>query len=539
MGKMKAYTVFQDFCARAWVLCILLLCSAATGSTLRGDWHRRPVDWRVSGGGRVRAIYYPEAKPPPTLAEKARHGPPAIRKKQLPAQAAARLGQPQPVVAAVIDSPPVDGFVPWIAVLITDARGDELELDAVPRTEVIGNKPAANPQTDYAIGIFDTGASASVMSYAAATAGRLFSAGLVTDNQIEVTGVTGSAYVWVSQPLGLFIDGLGALELDGRLVDTSLMVGETNVSIGIGDAVDSPNLPTAIGTPLSVYFAAEVRNDRQVAVIRDGNAVSGPDIRFYDLADPALPGYPNLIPLELRPLGGVAVQYIISLDDIFDFSPGAPSVIIGQSSQSIFFLSSVDLYEGNHTAYDKSRFMLDTGAQISVIGSRIAARLGLNPANEEFEVEIQGVTGDVITAPGFYVDKVEIPALGEWLSYTNVPVVLLDIPSPEGGTVDGIIGMNLFLEFNFLLNGSGLPSYTNPTLEFGPIPEHLAADFAPRGGDGVVDLLDLAVFIQAWLATAEPVSENWDARCDLAPAAQPDGRVNLLDLAVFAENWQQ
>ena len=100
--------------------------------------------------------------------------------------------------------------------------------------------------------------------------------------------------------------------------------------------------------------------------------------------------------------------------------------------------------------------MIDTGAQVSVISSRIAARLELDIQNPEFLEEIVDVTGTSTMVPGFYIDFIEIPALGEWLSFTNVPVILFDVSSPEGGTLDGIIGMNLFGDFNLILRGGGL-----------------------------------------------------------------------------------
>jgi predicted aspartyl protease len=118
---------------------------------------------------------------------------------------------------------------------------------------------------------------------------------------------------------------------------------------------------------------------------------------------------------------------------------------------------------------DKDRFMLDTGAQVTVIGTRIAARLRLDPAEPDFEVEIEGVTGDVVMTPGFYIESIEIPALGNWVTFKNVPVVLLDVSSPEGGTLDGIIGMNLFSEFNLVLQGGGLSMEEDPFLAFEPI----------------------------------------------------------------------
>ena len=502
----------------------------------RGDWQRRQVDWRMTGGSCIKAINYPQGKTPPIMATRGDHQTKNPRKKALPSEAVFRLAtiaqQPAAVVFAnVIDSPPVDGFIPWIAVAVTDERSDESELDAIPVTDVIGNYLADNPHSDYAIGIFDTGASIHVMGNVDATRVGLLDAGLVTSNTVEIFGVTGSVEAWVSYPLGIFIDGLGAIEPNGMLIDDSNMVGETNVSIAVGQPVlsGSPEIPTVIGSPMSVYFTAAFRNDRQITIARDGNEFTAPDIHFYEHEDPCIPIYSNFIPLELRPLGAISVQYVYDLE----FLPVSPSVITGFfPTQSIFFVSSVDLYEGDKSAIDKTRFMLDTGAQVTVIGSRIAARLALNPADPDFEVEIQGITGDTIIAPGFYIDSLDIPALGEWLSFTNIPVILLDVPSPEGGTVDGIIGMNLFVDLNFVFHGGGLFLQDDPKIEYEPI-YRLVGDIAPIGGDGSVDFLDIAAFAQAWLA--KPTSPNWNSGADLFG----DAIVNFLDFAILAEHWHE
>jgi hypothetical protein len=179
--------------------------------------------------------------------------------------------------------------------------------------------------------------------------------------------------------------------------------------------------------------------------------------------------------------------------------------------------------------------MLDTGAQITVIGSRIAARLGLRPADRDFEVDIQGVTGESIMAPGFYLDSLTIPAVGDWLEFTNVPVVMLDVFSPEGGTLDGIIGMNLFTQFNLMLRSGGFMLDDDPRLEFQRISgEPLAGDIAPASGDSRVDLQDLSAFSSAWLSDSS--SDNWNPDADLDPVPG-DGIVGISDLMVIADNW--
>jgi len=516
----------------------------------RPGWQRKEVDLRVTGGGRIKAIYYPEDEPVPTLAKQGRGRRKHLRRKALPHEAAFRLAPlaeesaaTGPIFAAVIDSPPIGGFVPLVAVAVTDKRHywADMIFDANDTNSVEGSYLTANPEADYAIGIFDTGASGHVIAHDAATQAGL-SGSYLTSTMVEISGVTGSVWAIVSQPIGIFVDGIGAIEPNGLLYDTSGMVGEWNTAIDVGDAIESPNLPTVIGSPLSVYFATEFRNDQQITATHNGQDFNSPEMFFYELSDPCCPSYPNVIPLELRPsFGAFGVQYVFDPLDLW-YSPISPSVIMGagfQPLQSVFFVHSVDLYEGDKSAIDKDRFMLDTGAQVTVVGSRVAARLGLDPADPNFEVPIQGVTGDTIMVPGFYIDILEIPALGEWLSFTKVPVILLDVFSPEGGTLDGIIGMNLFVEFNFVFRGGGMFLQDDPRIEFGPIPYHIIADIFPRGGDGVVDFLDLDVFVKAWLTTKEPRSPNWNPKCDMAPAADPDGKIDLRDFVVFANHWQE
>ncbi|MCE5255117.1 MAG: retropepsin-like aspartic protease [Phycisphaerales bacterium] len=465
MGLTKAMVRFPAVLAVSLVLALPV--QAATG-----NWQRKDVDWQAGAGRRIKGIRYPQDKPLPARTKKSA-GDSALTKSRI---SAAAVGEEM-----LVESPPVDGFVPWIAVSVTKARAADLELEAEVETSITGSYPTGvKPQTDYIIGLFDTGASAHVMGYADATRAGVYK-GLVSSSETIVSGVTGSVVVSVTYPLAVFIDGLDVIAADTLVLDQSGMMGQSNVAIVAGqDPGDLPDLPTAIGTPLSVYYTTEIRNDRPTTVERDGKTFTGPEIALYEAGDPEAPSYTNVIPLELRPLGGVSVQYVPTLDlggglgdleDILggsfgsDFPPASPSVIMGNSSQSLFFVHSVDLYEGDKSAIDKSRFMLDTGAQVSVVGSRIAARLQLDPAAPEFEVEIEGVTGEVTMAPGYYVDSLEIPALGGWFRATQVPVVFLDISSPEGGTLDGIVGMNLFVDFNLIVRGGGFFTEADPTLE--------------------------------------------------------------------------
>lgn len=530
--------------------CLLVLfagvvCLTSTVQAGRLGWEQQNVDWFAGPGGHVKSISYPQGIGLPLLVSPDTRESAMARRRAFSAEPApgydlfSNESSVPANTAQTIESPPIAGFVPWIAVAVTDERSDDYDWIAQAQGSVVGKYLTKNPQADFTIGLFDTGSSVHLMSYAAANRTGIYASNLLTPNFVELVGATSSTLAWVSHPLAVFMDGLAAVDPNGTRIDDSNMVGESNVSIIVGDkpAAGAGDLPTAIGSPMSVYFAAVVRNDRPITVTYDGNDYTGPDIHFYDPGDPQIPNYANRIPLNLIPTGAPDIEYLPDFEALiseFILQPGSPSVI-GGFLQSLFFISSVDLHDGPRSAIDKQRFMLDTGAQITVIGSRVASRLGLDPANPDFEIDIEDATGAKTIQSGFYLDSLEIPALGGWLTFTDVPVVLLDVSSPEGGTLDGIIGMNLFVDFNFVLRGGGLMGQDPPELGLERIPPRLAADIAPPEGDGKVDYRDLAALVQAWLSTS--TSPNWNARADIGPLNAPDGRVDFLDLAVLGEFW--
>lgn len=518
------------------VFFVCIFCGLAFGVPRKG-WNRKDVDIRAGNGRRIRGVYYPEGKEVFTRAE--RKG--RLKKRRLaafsqdtePESFVISSSSSSGVLVNTIESPPIDGFIPWIVVTATDERqdADDMVFDATKESSVQGSYLPDDPLRDYAIGLFDTGASAHVMGYGASQVLNVTGSRL-TGNYIEISGVTGSVLAWVSEPLGLFIAGLGSLDPVEMTLGASALVGESNVSIVVGDEPwpGDPDLPTAIGSPMSVFYTTVFRNDSEITIDYGGEEYTAPDISVYEHEDTNIPDYSIIVPLELRPGGAVSVSYIPTLD-FFNMVPSSPSIIIGNSSQSLFFVHAVDMVEDGNMAFDKDRFMLDTGAQVTVIGSRIAARLGIDPDWPEFMVDIEGVTGDVSEVNGYYIDSVEIPALGEWLRFTNVPVILLDIASPEGGTLDGIIGMNLFNEYNMVLRGGGMFLEDDPMLELELIVvERNVADIWPDGGDGLINLHDFSVCAEEWLLGA-------GSDCDIAPIGDVDGEVDILDLAVLAENW--
>ncbi len=539
------------------VLAALFILASTSSNALAGkktankNFKRQQVNWRLKNNTKIKGIRYPQDKIKIERTPKGHLKLKPVKKTQEPLPPAQTITTTRSgLVVNVIDTPPIAGFVPWIAVTTTSQRGEEMDFAAVPETAPSSYFTASTVQTDYAIGIFDTGASAHVMSNAAATTLNIYNTTYMTDNYIDISGATGYVQARVSQPLGLYITAMSNVMSSG-LSDTSTLMGETNVSIVAGQPVSgsAPDLPTAIGSPLSVYYTTVIDNTTEISHTHNGQTYTGPDVNIYEHSNSAIPDYSRIIPLELRPLGALNVQYIMSFDfydsltgDVWDISyePGSPSTITGTSAQSVFFVHAVDISDQGMTARDKDRFMLDTGAQVTVIGKRIGARLALDPQNPDFEVEIQGVSGGISYEPGFYIDSLTIPALGSWLVFNNVPVVLLDISSPEGGTLDGIIGMNLFTEFNLVLRGGGLFLDEDPYLAVERInsADLLIGDIAPADSpDGMINFLDITALANAWLSS--PEDNNWYDKADIAPIPYHDQMVDFQDFSIMAKSWLQ
>ncbi|MBI9016689.1 MAG: aspartyl protease family protein [Phycisphaerae bacterium] len=477
-------------------------------------WQRTETTIKAHGNSKIKAIHYPSKK-----------------------EIKARPKQKTPLnfTVGVIDSPPIDGFVPWITVSLTDARSADDKWNAVAYNSVVGNfvneSPGSDPNKDFVVGLFDTGAGITLIDYEASRHMGITDSYL-TEFTIDVGGANSSVMTTVSYPLGIFIDGTGILnDRDDpnkvKISNFNSTVGTSNVSVAFGESGD--NLPVAIGAPTVVHFSTFFNNRKNITVNHRGEQHTGPEIKIRSYYQShTLPDYPNELPLAMKP-GGTEASYMPWIDvESFEFMPLIPTTVslAGTPNQSLLFVPGVDLQHQGETAYDKQSFMIDTGAQVTVISKIIAARLGLDQNNPDFEVEIEDASGTITMTPGFNIDSLKLVTLGKELKFTNVPVVMIDIASPEGGNLDGIIGMNLFNEYNLVLHGGAF--LESPYLTY---IRNIPGDIAPEYGDEKVDIDDLTVFIEHWLTSEN--NANFDINCDI----NTDGIVNIEDLVIIANHW--
>ncbi len=355
---------------------------------------------------------------------------------------------------------PIAGFLLHAVAVLTDARAsDDLDWLAVSESGGLSGTPlSGDPSTNWVPVLLDSGAATDLLGYEDSLVLGL-DAAYLTDNPFPAAGVCGEVELLTSEPLGLFV--AGPQEVDGAgVLDTAALVGHSNFSLGANTADNAGaglEIPSVVGAGLFAQHVVSVRNDLPALLAAGTNSFCGPAVGFFaSAADPGAPSYPHKFFLEILPAGDGTVSYFGFPDlETGAFHPLIPSTLGG--SGALYFTAN-DVTVTHNGFSESDQFVVDTGAQATIISSIIAAGLDLDPSAPEFTVEVQGF-GCVVEAPGFVIDALRIPAIGGALEWTEIPVLVLDIDSPEGGVVPGILGTNLFHDRNLLYVGTVNPPY--------------------------------------------------------------------------------
>ena len=352
-----------------------------------------------------------------------------------------------------------------VAITVTDQRqADDLDWVATAHTGVSGSAlPGAT--TNFVIALLDSGASTHLMSYTDALSLGLQGSYLSAGYTFTVSGVDNVPVdLDVSMPVGFFAQGLQDLDNNGN-PQPALMFGQGNFVGGV-NSLDNYDLgidtPTVIGAPFLLYFPAYIRNSQPVQLPGSGNEMSSPSITFYD--SPSNVNIPTLAHrIYLEAMSSATVEYIPDVTENLDFVPQFPSTIVGTANAGMLFFtaSAMTFRQGTNTS--SGQVVVDTGAQATLISEVAAAELGLNVLNPDFEIEVQGLVNTVM-APGFYVDSASLPAgFGSPVSWSHIPVVVLNVGSPNGGIVFGIFGSNLTAKRDMVFNGAASQPYLDVT----------------------------------------------------------------------------
>jgi len=437
-----------------------------------------------------------------------------------------------------LPQPPVSGFSPLVAMVTSDRGGsDDFDWEHNLVSSYVGRPINAPAEQNFVIGVLDTGSVADLVAGDSAQILGL-KGSYLTENSIPISGVSGAVDAQITRPVGVFAAGLGAIQPDGRL-DLSQLIGHTNVCALASPPIQCENgeeVRASLGTPLLAFYTSVIRVDQPRRVEVRGQTYISPDVQITDSYTPSLSVYRHRIPMELGGLSPVSTASYYAFPDLSDWEnilgewlPQTPTMLSmagGGLPTGGWFYTEVGLLQGQAgplNMIQNARMLVDTGAQGSVISSNIAAKLNL-PLEPDFTAQVCGA-GGLSEVPGYYIDFVRINALGGAMEFARVPFVVIDMESAEGGSLDGILGMNFFWNRTIVVEP------TTSGIGFLHVSDPVPFAYIDLNYDDATDALDFAIFAAAWQTT--PTDPAWNSRCDFFLDEVIDAR----DLEAFMDSW--
>jgi hypothetical protein len=430
--------------------------------------------------------------------------------------------------------PRLAGFLPYVAIAASNQhQSTDFEWEDVASSSYVGSplNTAVPANQAFVIGFVDSGSSGDLA--AGSSAAKLGIVGpYVTGNPVPLDVAGGTIIGYCTQPIGVFAAGLSAVQPDGTLC-LNKVVGHWNVSAIATPPIQCDNgeeLTAVIGGPFINRYNFVVRVDTPREVVVSNRRYKGPDVQILDPAA-SLPTPTRIIGLTFGGLAPVTTSnYYPDFEDLVTpmiptaFSLSALSIPTGGG-----FFTNVMMRAGPSSPDNPPiplHMLVDSGAQTSVISPTMVAALSL-PLAPDFTVDICGAAGVVSNAPGYYVDYVKIAAQGGALEFSRAPFVVLDLQSPEGGQLDGILGMNFFWNRNVTMimptDGSAALNLSDP----------LAVPYGDSDVDFDVDADDAEYFFLTLTGPAptplRPEALHLDGNADDA--------VDLRDFAVFQRGF--
>jgi hypothetical protein len=404
--------------------------------------------------------------------------------------------------------PAIGGFVPFVGIGLTDEFKDFddatfflADVSDDPGGSFLGPGSSAY----YDLAILDTGAATHILTHDAFLGFNIQAEGFRGTEIQQIGTAAGLIDLEINKPHGVYAAGLGDRVSAGSslVMNNGAFRGQTSFA-----ALSAPiewTLPNIIGVPMAAQHAIAILNQAPQIFQYQGRTVRTPQVELRTLGSGG-GGIVRRAPLKLRPGESFITGplYTFTLGASFDIIASSPTVV---PNGALFV--DVDMAIGNRNFEDKE-FLFDTGADLTVISEITAARLGFDPIFDtpDFFLEVESPGGVTTGVPGIFLDELNIDTVGGSFTLHNVPVAVLDLPSPNqpGNVIDGIIGMNLF-------NGRDLVIDANPATGQGGVGPSLYI------GDPVADSRSWATMAASgtfstvgnWSPGSNPDMLMWDA----------------------------
>jgi hypothetical protein len=361
---------------------------------------------------------------------------------------------------------PISGFYPFAGISLTDKFSDEDgDITAAPETTYSGTPLSVSGNPAFDIALIDTGAAASLITSNAESTFNLAAKGFRGTAPLPLGGATGSLTATVDNPLGVYASGVGSpnrtSSSGGSLtLNTSLMAGQSNESVAT--LPSESDLPSILGIPFSSQYATYIRNDQPQIFSMNGKTVRTPQVQFNALGSGGQ-GITRRVPITLDDPSAFLSppSYFPDFNgvingDPYSKNPAYPTLMFNGSLQpaAAYFVNTSVMNHG--LSLSGKPFLLDTGADISVVSEINAVLLGFDPTLDtpDFTEDVVGSGGVLAKVPGFYVDTLTIPAVGGTITLSHVPFLVLDFPNPShvGNVAEGLIGMNALAGRNIVID---------------------------------------------------------------------------------------
>jgi hypothetical protein len=356
-----------------------------------------------------------------------------------------------------LNLPPLNGFQPLVVIGLTDEQVPGSTFDSFAKTsDVMGGNtlPIGGPQKFFTA-VIDTGAQASILSYAATNQINLGSANREGNYTQTIIGASGQEVADIGDPIGIYMTGLNQATGGSNLgvIPGATFKGMWNTSPLTAES--GSVLPNIIGSPVISLYQTQIKNSQPFHVTAGSTTFRSPLVQFA-APNTAIPSsYGKIAVTSTNTVGGPPT-YFPSLDNFENFgdNPTLPTVW-----ESIFANVTTSHTGGSSTA----SFLFDTGAEVSVLSDDTAANIGIFTAGEnatppDFTVEVVGVGGATQEVPGYYINSLGMTSTAGPLNFTRVPVIVLNLPDPRNPneTLPGVIGTNLFTARDLIINmGTG------------------------------------------------------------------------------------
>ena len=368
-----------------------------------------------------------------------------------------------------IDTEPINGFIPQLVMGLTNEQDSDNDNSGVEGFGIASAAPggmslpisAASPT--YVVATLDSGSSGDIVSYDSSQAYDFDGAGLVDSGSqtVTISGASGDEDVTITNALGVYATDFSHAGITGGalVASTGSLQGQYNVPILVGNQGDG--LPNIMGSPILAQYRATIQNSVPQHLSVGGVVYQTPKVTLGAFSTTIPAGYAKLTLKAFDSAAGSSETEDSPYYLNFNVLGGGEGGPIDPTTPGVWasFLTNAGVgITRNGTTASGQTFLLDTGAQVSVISNDEAASVGIfnaSPANADFTEDVEGV-GGITQVPGYYLNTLTLLTQGGVLTWNRVPVLVLDVADPRdpSSALPGILGTNLFSDRDLILNAN-------------------------------------------------------------------------------------